>query len=398
MIQNVADRSRRMLAVVSAAALALAGLTGCETHSRPAGLDTNFDARAQAFQFNDADWARAGYRLEWRGFPTMERGERITTLRPYADLVLAQSSGSTVSALETATGRRRWHNQLAGRLTRFVGIARSGSSVYVASESDVYVLNKDVGGLEDRQILAAVANTPPILVGNALVFGGPTGVVFAHDLTKRIRVWGYAMDSAINVAPAAIGASSSSIGPASPGNDEASVAALAAISQRGEVAMLDASSGGLRGKAQLFGGAAHPPVAAGPVVVVASLDQSIYGFSPTGSQMWRIRTNSPLRGAPEAIGSTVYLTAENNTFTAINALNGQPLWTSKGVAGKLIAARGSNLLVFGNGTLTVLERATGAVLHSFQTPSITQIVADKAEDGNLYAVSASGVVGKLMPR
>jgi outer membrane protein assembly factor BamB len=387
-----------MLAVVSAAALALAGLSGCESTSRPAGPDTNFDARAQAFQFNDADWSRAGYRLEWRGFPTMERGERITKLQPYADLVIAQSSGSTVSALETATGRRRWHNQLAGRLTRFVGIARAGSSVYVVSESDVYTLNKDVGGLEDRQTLAAVANTPPVLVGNTLVFGGPTGVVFAHDLTKRIRSWGFAMDSAINVAPAAIGASSSSIGPASPTTDEASVAALAAISQRGEVALLDASSGSLRGKAQLFGGAAHPPVAAGPVVVVASLDQSIYAFSPAGSQMWRIRTNSPLRGAPESIGSTVYLTAENDTFTAINALTGQPLWTSKGISGRLIAARGSNLLVFGNGTLTVLERATGVVLHSFQTPSITQIVADKAEDGNLYAVSASGVVGKLMPR
>ena len=58
------------------------------------------------------------------------------------------------------------------------------------------------------------------------------------------------------------------------------------------------SSGTLLARTGIYGGCEADPVAGDGMVFFASLDQSIYGYDLGGNQVWRLRTEHPLRTTP----------------------------------------------------------------------------------------------------
>ncbi len=351
------------------------------SHSRATSQAASIiEARRQAFKIDHDAWNAIGYSIDWRGFPVVPEGEHIIFLNVYDDIVLAQESAATVSVLEASTGALRNSAQVANRLTRFVGNFRINNTAVISSDTEAFLMDLETGNVFERQSFSPrVVTTHPVYVDNQKIYGTAVGHVFSQYMKPAVEAWAFDLGSPIDVAPVLAGNT------------------LAAISRRGDIAFLDPTSGTLLGKASIFGGCEAEPVASDSMVFFASLDQSIYGFSLSGKQIWRVRTEEPLHITPTYAAGVLYVPSDDKGLRAIDAATGIELWSQKKIAGRVIAKRNGNLLTWDGTTAATLDPATGDVITQVRLEGLSMLKADKFEDGNLYAVSTTGIIAKFIP-
>lgn len=373
-------RTRARRACGLALMVALAGLGACETAGDRAPVTV--EERAAAFALPEDDLRSLGYRLDWRAFPPVERGGGIDLFAPGPTGILALESGSSLTLIDPATGAIRWSTELSNRLTKFVGVGALEASYFAASESEVFFLAPNTGGLVNRQRIEKVVNTAPAVIGDLAVFGTTSGEIMAHSTTHALRAWGFASPGAVEQPPVLIGS------------------AVGAVTQAGHVVFLDAGTGALLGRNLIFGGVSTEPVAGDGLMFVASLDQSLYAFAPNGGAIWRLRTSAPLRSQPAFLDGVLYITLPDRGLSAINPADGKILWSTEDAPGVVVAQRKGTLVVWESQsqTLRTVEKTTGDVLEQAELPGVVRLVAERPTDAPLFAISRWGVIAKLSPR
>lgn len=365
----------------AAAAALFAGCTAAPPALTPG---PSGQERLARFQINDDEYAKIGYRRDWIGFPFVSGGSKIHTLKPYADAVLVQESGSAITLLDANNGSLKWSNLVAGPLTKFVGAERymdpdRGEVVLSFTEGEVFILAGGTGNLIGRQQLDKVVNTPPVFYGDLAVFGSPTGEVFAHSISRGAKQWGHASGTSIRAPLADVGGG------------------VLAVQISGSLLGLDAGSGAVLGRGRMWAGLETSPITVGDLAIFASLDQSVYAFTLDGTQVWRFRTSQPLKTQPVANRGVVYVTTDRG-LTALDAFTGSFLWAAKDVTGVAVGSRHGNILVWDGMNMAALDANTGTVNQRVRLPGIRMIVSDRFDDGNLFVASESGVIVKFRPR
>jgi outer membrane protein assembly factor BamB len=377
-------RVRPLVTLAAAAALALAaGAGGCASSSGERDRRTvTADERARAVPTFADEFQKLGYRLEWRGFPTMMPGGTVRQFDVLGDAVVVMESDGVVSVLEPRSGQSRWSDQVAGKLTKFVGNVRDGDRLIVSSESDVYVYDVASGALRTRQRLSQVVNTRPVKVGETLVYGCVNGQVLGHTLIAGARLWGSGLTGAVETDPIPAGAGR-----------------VALVSTSGDVALLDGATGVSQGRARIFAGSTTELAASDTLLFVASMDQSLYAFGLNGlPQVWRHRTDAPLTQAPVFHQGKLYCDLGAEGFACMDASTGKITWANKQVHGRAVAIRNKRVLVWDGREAILLDPAKGAVVDRAALPGIAMLKADSFADGAVYAVAGAGVVAKYLPR
>jgi outer membrane protein assembly factor BamB len=380
----------RPAAYLLATMLAGAGLIcGCshdkKAEEEKAQQGSTTTLKAGGFHLVHDDWGKIGYRLDWVGFPFLgEEDEEnpVTIVKAYDDLLIVQNRQSTVSALETGNGQRRWSVQLAGPLTKFVGINRDAYDtipVIVSSESDMFAISAANGSIMSRERYARVVNTQPVLAANLLIAGTSTGEVEAHHLGRNVKAWGFMSSGAFERNPVVVGD------------------VVAAVSQVGDVLFLTAG-GSLVGRGRVYEGLDTDPVADNGLLFIAGRDRSVWAFDPSGYNIWRHRTSSRLSTQPTAHNGVLYVDIPGNGLTAFEEATGRVMWKAPNVNGTVIASRNGKLLVRNGGTITMIDPGRGDILERINTPGIAKIVFDKFDDGRMYLVNDSWNVAKMIPR
>ncbi len=380
---------RPAVVVSGVASLALAGCvfeTGPAPSAAPGSgasggsAEAILTARQEAFQVDHEAYASLGYRLDWRGFPVVARNRHISFLDVYPDIVVAQESGATVSILETNTGALRNSSQLASGLTRFVGNFRDGNSVVASSDNEVFIIDIETGSIVERQHLSRVVSTHPVFFAGQKIYGTSIGHVYSHYMHPPVDAWAFDLGSPIDADPVLVGS------------------AVVAVSRRGDIAILDAASGTLLARTSIYGGCEADPVAGDGMVFFASLDQSIYGYDLGGRQVWRQRTEHPLRITPTYHDGVLYVPTADQGLRALDAGTGTPLWSQPDVLGRVVAVRNGRLVTWDGRTAASLDPATGDVYSSTGLTDVAILKVDQFVDGNLYAASKGGIVAKFQPR
>lgn len=399
-IQQTIRQSLPRFAVGFAAGLAIYALlslaTGCglgaigtadpaTAGTRPATANTPdpgslIQARRDAFKIDHDTYASLGYRLDWRGFPVVAAGQHIQFLNLYPDILVAHASDATVSILEASNGALRNSSQVASPIARFVGNFRTGELVVVSSDTDAAIIDALTGEIIQRDHLDRVVSTAPVYFANQKIYGTSIGHVYSHYINPPVNAWAYDMGSPIDAELAISGP------------------IVVAVSRRGDIAMLDASTGTLIARTKIFGGCEADPVAADGMVFFASLDQSIYAFGLDGKSMWRIRTEQPLRITPTHHAGVLYVQSDDKGLRAIDALTGTSLWNQPKTAGRVVAVRNSKLITWDGATASTLDAATGDVIFSSKLTEVAILRPDNFVDGSLYAVSHGGIIAKFQPR
>jgi outer membrane protein assembly factor BamB len=238
-----------------------------------------------------------------------------------------------------------------------------------------------------RQRIEKIVSTEPAHFGNLLIFGTPTGELLAHMSTSTIpgvKIWGFGMNGGIERNPVLIGR------------------VVGAVSQTGDIAFLDAQTGNRVGRNKIFGGLSTNPVADEQLMYAASMDQSVYAFNPEGGALlWRYRTAMPLRTQPTVHGGRLYVGIPGEGLVAFDGATGSVAWKAKGLDDTVIVAAGKNRLIGFDAKAQmgyVIGPELGDVIERVKMPGVAKVKADKFEGGNLYTVSASGVVAKFQPK
>ncbi len=367
------------------AALAALALAACQSGSSGSAGDGASPAARSAnagdTQINPEPLRRLGYRWNWLAGTPDAGGPTITRLDVAGDLLLEQNNDGLLIAREPATGSIRWTADLGSPLTTYVGNARIRDRVLASSESEVQILSAQTGELLDRQRLAELVNTPPVVVGNILIYGCATGEVLGHNLITGYKQWGYALPGRItaDVVPMAEGE-------------------VGAVSQAGAVVMLgpDGRSGGRQ--QSIFDGVASDPVSDGARLYVASLDQSIYAFDRRdGREVWRIRTQRPITDQPTIHDGVLYVTVRDPEIglMAIEGRRGTTLWTNPEATGEVLAMRRGRLIVRDGSTFRIVDPQRGDVIETLDAPSVDRVVIDGFEDGTIYLSTRDGAIAKF---
>ncbi|MFG0260230.1 MAG: PQQ-binding-like beta-propeller repeat protein [Phycisphaerales bacterium JB041] len=338
------------------------------------------ERRRAEFKIDHDVYADLGYRLDWRGFPVVQAGERIDFLDVYNDIIVAHESGATISALEASNGALRNSGQVANPLTRFVGNLRVDDDIVVSSDNEIFVFSTATGALTSRSKLSRVVTTHPVYFGGQVVYGTAIGHVYARQVRRPIDAWAFDLGSPIDTDPVLVGST------------------VAAVSRNGDIAMLDATTGLLVGKAKIYGGCDAAPVAGDAAVFFASLDQSIYAFELDGTLRWRIRTEQPLRVTPTYHNGVLYVPTSDKGLRAVDAITGAELWAQNQVAGRVVGVRQGRLVTWNGRVAKLLDPASGDVVASHELPGVATLRPDRFEDGNLYVVSDGGIIAKFQPR
>lgn len=333
-------------------------------------------------------YAALGYKLQWRGFPTVGRGHTAKIFEAFGDRLLFQDTGNSVTLLDAATGSTRWSTQPDTPLARFVGSTITGDRVYAASEGELFELDARTGELLQRHRLASVVNTRPVITGDLAVFGCAAGGVLGHNLRSTYKLWAYSTDVGItsDLAPAP-GAGPNSTGP------------IAAVTQDGEVVILDPQSGRSVGRARFFGGVASNPIADRDTLYAASTDQSVYAVELRGGSIrWRYRTEQPITAQPTLHNGALYVHIPGEGLVSLDAATGAVRWRSPAVAGVVIAQRAGHLVVWDGAVAATVDPARGDVVSRAEIPGLKRLIADPFVDGALYAVTPAGRVSKFGPK
>ena len=364
----------------------LAGAGGCRsTVVTGPQAPADIDARRAAFPINDADFARIGYRRDWMGYPVVSPRGRIVQIAAGKDVVAVMESGSTATVLEASTGERRWSNQLASQLTRFVSMTRAEGQVLACAESEVIGLRIDTGDIALRQNYSRVVNTAPVLLGNEAIFGTASGHVVAHGLGLGFQDWAFGTGASISRDPVMVGGS------------------VGVVNDRGEVFFLDPLTGGVQGRSRaMYAGSSFNPIAAGELMVVASQDQSLYAFRPGSERpVWQYRSATRPASAPAYVSGVVYCEIEGS-LTAFDANTGNVKWVSKDNPGEVIALRDGQLVLRQGDSLSLVDAGSGDVLETISVPGMYKVASDSGSkgpsEGNLFIISTSGLIAKFLPR
>ena len=330
------------------------------------------------------DWLAMGYRLDWVGYPfAAQHNIPIVAAAALGDVVVIQDSDGTAALLETSTGQRRWGTSVANPLTKFVGISRDTTDagrILISSESEGYLVADASGNLVAKIDYQKVVSTEPVMIGRLAIFGTATGEVLAHVVPLNVKGWGFQTAAAIEVKPALL---------------EGGVVGV--VNQAGDVYFIT-SRGELVGRNRILGPVATDPATDGASLYIAGLDQSVWAFSGTGGLKWRHRTSQQLRDKITYLNGVVYVAVPGTGLVALDTESGKTRWEAAETIGTVVGLRDKKLIVQTRTGVDQLDPASGQRLGRIETPGMDRIITDKPEDGNLYIISKTGVVGRFIPK
>jgi hypothetical protein len=391
---------RPLAALLGGAALAAAGCaspTGARGTANGAAAPPSTVGVAgdleRAYVIGPAAAREIGYRIDWQ-YPDAGRNPRFVEVQH--DSVFVLDERNALTRLDRARGDRIWRVATADAITEIHGIAYvpEMQQVYLLSGGSVLVFDAANGLQIGRQRLEKIANTAPVVVDEFLVYGGRNGQVVWHSFAVAALWKAYQVAATIEVQPVLVDGH------------------IVTVGSDGSVAVLRAGSGVMAWEKKLLS-----PVVTQPAVIsraadgaaavyVAGLDQHLWAYDLySGRNLWRYLTESALTDPPVAIGNRVYQHVESEGLVCLDAFppdefGGRAIWTTPGVRGRVIAARGDRLLVWdGRGKrLSIVEQARGARTAQLELAQATHLLSPAIDGRELYAASADGRVTRLVPR
>jgi len=335
-----------------------------------------------------ADLRESGFEAVSNLYSGRQLAERIGAnqgeLKAFARRVLRQTRLDADTLDEIALGVR----QLEFGFIPTTGGEPLGNTLLVPTTTELFQLELASGNIENRTGFSAAVSSGGVSVENLLVLGSATGELFAHVTTINpqsgdgVKAWGYRINGSIRQTPLLLDGG-----------------VVGAVSAGGEVLFVDVNTGDARGRFQMSGGVESPPVADASRMYVASLDRSIYAFDVDGAvEAWRFRTQRPIRATPTLYNRVLYITLEDQDFTAIDATNGRKLWSAAGVTGQVIAVRSGNLLVWNGTKMTVLDPRRGTVIDELTIRGVDSITTDELVEGGLIVTTSNGTLLRFAPR
>jgi len=317
-----------------------------------------------------------GYVNNWFRQLELGEGQQISSVTRLDDLlVVVEAPRNILHALEISDGSERWRRVIGDRTDILFGPARQGDRIYINSQTRMYTLNVNSGRVERYTDFATLANTAPTIVDDRAILGGFDGRVFAHELQSGYRAWTYRVPGQLKARPVVEGYE------------------LALGGTQGHYGMLNVRGGNLRWMNQAFEGVVTRAVLTDERVFFASEDQSLYAAARNnGNVAWRYFATAPLTEDPAMIDQRLYLPVPGQALVTLDPESGEELWRL-GRNLRPVQKVGENLLLTGDGRLTLVRPSDGTVLSEAETQRLHSV--ESGPDESIFTATADGRVLRL---
>lgn len=385
-------RPSRLLTALAAGTLA--GLPACTStqtsDSSPAAGQPSGQTQAAVggvvlaptYEVDHDAWRELGFRWEWNARPPMVAGAQMEFADAYDDVIVVQDTGSLVSVIEASTGKIRWFKQVRETVTRFVGNTRDGDSLFVANETELFELAIQTGNTLDRTDLNTIATTRPVMYGDLAVFGNASGRLLAMDTKNDVRIWEYQFDGLLESPPVMVNETT-----------------VAAISTKGDIRSLDIDSARTTASARISGNAGGDMVTDGELLLIGSLDQSVYAFDLIdGIRLWRHRSAGQVTVQPTLIDETLYATTNDSGLIAFDVFTGEQLWNNPGIGGWVVTTDDGDLIVWTGREMARVDADRGDVIAKVELDGVSGVRSNSPINGEIFVISARGTVAKFAAR
>lgn len=339
-----------------------------------------------------------GFELDWTVPASDTTGHRLVYFRAQGDRLFVQDERNSFTLREAATGQYRWRDQLENPVIPFVGhlriddfVLEKGSGrqepmdvVVNASRTELFVRELNTGALIDRQRLAFLVNTHPLLVSEEglLAFGSLRGRMLFHRVNADVYALQFALTGPIETDVVSVGGG------------------VGAIADDGSAAVVDPLTGeSIGGVFRLFGGSSHAPVADDQTLYVASTDQSLYALdTSTGDRRWRVRTEHRLENPVTLRDGVLYLAIPERGLVAFDANSGNVIWTTPGVTrGHVIGSIDDELICWDGRTASIIDPGSGDLMEQIDLGDVQHLSVQGFENPFLYVAFDDGRLARFRP-
>jgi outer membrane protein assembly factor BamB len=304
-----------------------------------------------------------------------KEGERLVILTLLGDKVYALTSTNYLFCLNKDTGNLAFGLQVAPNGFPVLEPQRYENNFLVVAGNQLVQIDATLGTITRTEKFDYTVTSP--IVRNALYF-------YATGMDSRIHAIGIAANAFLFEAAATNGSMPTTV--------LATKKNFVFATDKGNVVCISAT-----GPSQVWQFDATDKITAQLVkdnndLYVASWDTRIYKLdASSGKQVWNCQLGGMLKQSPQVTHDAVYQFAAGEGVTAIDKVNGKPLWTVEDGIDLLAQINGKAFLMTNNHTAAAVDSATHKRLY---TINFAQVVlhASNTVDGKIYVADHAGRV------
>ncbi len=370
---------------------------------------------------------RLNLRLAWQAVvPTADRRDGVFSVQILPDVVLVQTRGGGITALEPATGRQRWHTQVGIPNRVYYALGYNSRSVFGYSGLRLFAVDRRTGALQWMFDPKGAPSARPVADEERLYLATGTGRIYVYELPYKGRPAPVlAADQRAEQMPpptpkpnfaearrerlASIGALSTYRAPPPPPNPNIpqEVFNYQVVGRlelppviAGELMILADTNGTFFAMAKEARDVRYQRQASAPLVArmgqfdtmvyVASQDYNVYALDTLANQIiWRFAAGAPILRQPVVMDEDVYVASAG--LSRVNRQTGTEAWRVPDAEYFLAANRKFVYASDPSGRLLILDRALGTRLTGYDTRDFTATVSNEFTD-RLFLVSNDGTV------
>lgn len=334
-------------------------------------------AEGSGMLIEPADAQRMGYLSQWATDLAAPQGiEHVAILGDV--IITVENSTNLVSAVNLRDGSVRWRRVVGESLSDIFMPTRTDKLILVNSERGYYALDAETGRLVSQHELVGPVSTSPAIANDTAVFGGLTGRVFAQGVNSGFQRWAYQMASGVAVPPILIGNS------------------VVVADTAGNVVAIEAETGTLLWRARAHERVTANLVATTQTVYVPSHDQSFYAINRlNGRDRWVYRAGLPLDQSPKLLGNSLYLPLPRTALVCLDPTTGAEVWRNPTDARPLTLVE-QRLLLWTPTSLMYVDNQSGKPVAEVPTDTLSSVLV--GPDNSLVLVARNGRLQRLNTR
>jgi outer membrane protein assembly factor BamB len=126
------------------------------------------------------------------------------------------------------------------------------------------------------------------------------------------------------------------------------------------------------------------------LILVPSLDYTLYAFAAGGRTAWRYNAGEPLNKKAFTAGNQVFLLSDEAGLTVLDTAAGKKQWTLQQAANFVSSGPQTVYLISRRHELMAVNRADGTVKWSLPLPPHIMYAPNEADNGILYLITPAG--------
>lgn len=297
--------------------------------------------------------------------------------------ILTVDTENRVTLLRNNDGNQIWHSAPMPRKEQILGMDRIDSNgnnrLIITTDTDIFVLDGNTGEMVNRQNLPNAPITGVSRFRKELIFGGTDGRVIFHNAPVGYELRANSMQGQVSATPVI--------------HDDDVVA----VSNKGEVLLLNAVDATRIWSRMLTGGIEAKPAFNDYGIYVATLGQSIWCLdTQNGAVKWKYFTESPLKTGPTDLGDRIFQYVPNEGLICFEAdpkdsPRGNALWTNSEITGNVTTVIGNNLVLWDkdNKMITLVDADRGDTKLNLKLPKVRDLFAFRGADNSLTVMVTS---------